>query len=56
MAVQNFLASIRAATQSDITQARQTLHYDFFLHEISEQADIREQMYKLFDRLARANR
>jgi hypothetical protein len=55
MAVQNFLASIRAATQSDIVQARQALRYDFFLHEISEQADIREQMYKLFDHLARTN-
>jgi len=55
MATQNFLGAIRAATQSDIVQARQTLRYDFFLHEISEQAEIREQMYKLFDQLMRAN-
>jgi hypothetical protein len=55
MAIQNFLASIRAATQADIVQAKQTLRYDFFTHQILEQGEIRDQMYQLFDRLVRAN-
>ncbi len=51
---QNFLASIRAATVGDITAARQRLRYDFFRKSVDEQAEIREQMYQLFDRLLKA--
>jgi hypothetical protein len=55
-AIQTFLSSIRTATQSDILRGRQTLRYDYFQHQLAEQAEIREQMYRLFDRLIRANR
>ncbi|HYR59226.1 MAG TPA: serine protease [Chthoniobacteraceae bacterium] len=53
-ATQNFLASIRSATMSDITQARQRLRYDFFRQSVEEQAEIREQMFQLFDRLLKS--
>lgn len=52
-ALQNFLSSIRAATQGDIVRTRKTLHYDFFQHRLSEETQIREQMYKLFDDMAK---
>jgi hypothetical protein len=52
-ALQNFLSSIRAATQGDIVRTRKTLHYDFFQHRLSEEGMIREQMYKLFDDMAK---
>jgi hypothetical protein len=51
---QNFLAAIRSATMSDITLARQRLRYDFFRKSVDEQAEIRDQMYRLFDRLLKA--
>lgn len=51
---QNFLATLRATTQSDITQARQTLRYDYFSRALGEESQVREQMYKLFDRLLKA--
>jgi hypothetical protein len=51
---QNFLSSIRSATMADITQAKQRLRYDFFRREVDEQAEIREQMYQLFDRLMKS--
>jgi hypothetical protein len=51
---QNFLAAIRSTTMSDITLARQRLRYDFFRHSVDEQAEIREQMFKLFDGLLKA--
>ena len=50
----NFLSAIRSATMSDITQARQRLRYDFFRTSVEEQAEIREQMFQLFDRLLKA--
>lgn len=53
-AFQNFLASIRAATQADIAQARQTIRYDFFTQSLREEAQVREEMYKLFDRILKA--
>ncbi len=55
-ATQTFLSSIRAATQADIIRGRQTLRYDYFQHQLAEQAEIREQMYRLFDKLIRGNR
>lgn len=48
---QNFLSSIRSATMSDITQAKQRLRYDYFRRSVDEQAETRDQMYQLFDRL-----
>ncbi len=51
---QNFLAAIRSATMGDITQARQRLRYDFFRKQVDEQAEMREQMYQLFDRMLKA--
>ena len=51
---QNFLTSLRSATMSDITLARQRLRYDFFRREVDEQAEIRDQMYKLFDGMLKA--
>ncbi|MGB8170627.1 MAG: serine protease [Chthoniobacteraceae bacterium] len=51
---QNFLSAIRSATMSDVTQAKQRLRYDFFRKSVDEQAEMREQMYQLFDRLQKA--
>ncbi len=51
---QSFLAAIRSTTMGDITQARQRLRYDFFRRAVDEQAEIRNQMYQLFDRLLKA--
>lgn len=51
---QNFLSAIRSATMSDITQAKQRLRYDFFRQSVEEQAEMRDQMYKLFDGLLKA--
>ena len=51
---QNFLSSIRSSTLADVTQARQRLRYDFLRKSVDEQAEIREQMFKLFDRLQKA--
>jgi Trypsin-like peptidase domain len=51
---QNFLAAIRSATMSDINQVKQRLRYDFFRKSVDEQAETREQMYRLFDQLQKA--
>lgn len=50
-AVQQFLASLRGATQADIVQARQRFRYDFFQRAINEEAEVRQEMHRLFDRL-----
>lgn len=51
---QNFLAAIRSATMSDVNQAKQRLRYDFFRKSVEEQVEVRDQMYRLFDRLLKA--
>jgi hypothetical protein len=38
----------------DITAAKQRLRYDYFRRQVDEQAEIREQMYKLFDGLLKS--
>jgi hypothetical protein len=50
-AVQQLLASLRGATQADIVQARQRFRYDFFQRALNEEAEVREEMHRLFDRL-----
>lgn len=53
-ALQSFFSSIRATTQTDIVQARQSLRYDFFGQLLRDEAEIREEMYKLFDQILKA--
>jgi hypothetical protein len=53
-AVQSFLASVRLLTQSDVSAARQQLHYDFFRRDLTDEAEIREKMFQLFDRVLKA--
>lgn len=50
-AVQQLLASLRGATQADIVQARQRFRYDFFRRALDEEAEARQEMRQLFDRL-----
>lgn len=50
----SFLTSLRSATQGDIAQARGRLRYDFFRRAVDEEAEVRDEMYKLFDGLLKA--
>jgi hypothetical protein len=54
--VTTFLASLRSLTQADIKQARQQFRYEFFRRDLAEQAQMREKMFQLFDRVLRSNR
>ena len=49
-----FLSSLRSATQGDIVQARQRLRYDFFRRAVEEEAEVRDQMHQLFDKMLKA--
>ncbi|MGV3533783.1 MAG: S1 family peptidase [Chthoniobacteraceae bacterium] len=55
-AASSLFATIRALSQSDVNQARQTFRYSFFQENLKEHAQIREEMYKLFDQLLKARR
>jgi hypothetical protein len=50
-AVHQLLASLRGATQADIVQARARFRYDFFQRALAEEAETRQEMQKLFDRM-----
>jgi hypothetical protein len=51
---QHFVSSLRLATQSDITAARTRLRYDYFIRQLNEEAAMRDEFYKIFDRTAKA--
>jgi hypothetical protein len=55
-AANGFFSTIRALSQSDVYQARQTFRYAYFQEGLKEQAEIREEMYKLFDQILKARR
>ena len=40
-----------ASRTPDIVQARQRFRYDFFQRAINEEAEVRQEMHRLFDRL-----
>jgi hypothetical protein len=49
-----FFASVRSATQGDVAQARQTLRYDYFQRALNDEMQVREEMFRLFDRIVKA--
>jgi hypothetical protein len=53
--LQTFVNSLRSATQADITAARSRLRYDFFLRQLGEEAGVRDEFYKVFDKAAKAS-
>lgn len=55
-AVQSFFANIRSMSQGDVNQARQTMRYSYFQEGLNEQVQVREEIYKLFDKLIKARR
>jgi hypothetical protein len=52
---QNFVGSLRSATQADIAGARSRLRYDFFIRQLNEEASMRDEFYRIFDKSAKAS-
>ena len=54
-AFRSLLTSLRSVSRSDILQTRERLRYDYFQRAVSEEAETREQIYKIFDNSVKAN-
>jgi hypothetical protein len=55
-AVQDLLASLRSACQSDVEQARPRIRYDFFQSSLRQEQEVRTQFHKVFDEILKAQR
>ncbi len=55
-AVQDLMATMRTACQSDVSQAQQRVRYDFFARALGDEGKVRTEFYKVFDAILKEGR
>jgi hypothetical protein len=55
-AMEGLLSSLRTASESDVREAKVRFTYDFFLHQLDEEARDREEISNIFDKALKERR